>query len=295
MAYETFKVLIIEDNPVVQQFYKKLLQSQHYEVIVASNGEEGLRLAFTESVDVILLDILMPHMNGFEVCGRLRAAPRTADLPILMVTVLDDADARRRAMQMGADDFVTKTEPSAALDGRIKMHIKRRFLSLTRSWLADLPCGAIAENLIQAYLAANQPLAVCYLDVDGLAALNQFAGFGAGQRVLWQLARILIDLVENGAEGDYVAYYGRDDFVLLTGPSRAEALARATIQAFDGAMQAWGTGPLPGVPLTLSIGVVLIPGGRSLDLAQVHDLGRSLLRQAKVTPGSAYEVGRLTG
>jgi len=288
MGYEMFKVLLVDDDPQFLKAYSKVLEKQHYQVIQATDGKEGLQKAFQEAPDIVLLDIMMPEMDGHEVCARLRASPRTADLPIMMLTALTGVSARQTAREMGADDFISKGEPIGNLDGRIKMLIKRRILAHTRSWLAELPGSVAADNALRAYLKADFPLAACYLDIDGLAAFNEHAGFEMGDRVLWRLARILLEQVN---EGDFIGHYGMDNFILLTTPERAEPMAQAVIQSFNIAMRDWsGSAPAESGFPSLAIAIVIVPGGQSPHPGQVSDMAQSLLRQAKVDSGSSVRI-----
>ncbi|MDY7039339.1 MAG: response regulator [Chloroflexota bacterium] len=294
MAYEMFKVLIVDDDPLIMKLYTNTLEAQHYEIIQATNGEEALKKAFQESPDIILLDIMMPGMDGHEVCSRLRAAPRTSDLPIIMLTALSGVAARQKALEVGADDFMTKKEPPSNIDGRIKMLIKQRILAHTRSWLAELPGSVAADYSLRAQLATGLSLAVCYVNLDDLAEFNERAGFQEGDRVLWQLARILLEKVREGDEGDFTGHYGGDAFVVITTPQRAEPLSQSIIQAFDAVMREWSGGApsARGFP-TLSIAIIIIESGQSLHPAQIGGLGQSLLRQAKEEPGSTIRIAQL--
>jgi len=266
----------------------------HYETVEAASGKEGLEQAFREQPDVILLDIMMPGVDGYQVCSALRANPRTADLVILMLTNLSGVSAREKALEVGADDFITKGEPLGHLDGRIKTLIKQRILARAHSWLADLDGSVATDNVLRARLASGSPSAICYLDLNGLGAFDERAGYEAGERVLWQLARILRDQVRSEDGADYVGYYGADDFVVLTTPDRGEALARSIVEAFDRVAREWSgwTQPGEGVP-SLSAGVVVVEGGHPVHPGQVSQLGRTLLRQAKAEVKSAVRVGRL--
>ncbi len=310
MAYETFKILIVDDDPSVLTAFRWLLQKYHYEIVEASDGEQGLRKAFGESPDVVLLDLMMPEMDGYEVCRRLRAAPSTQDLPIIVLTALSGTEARERVREMGADDYMTKTESAEMLDGRIKMLFKQRLLVHTRSWLADLPGSAEVDRVLRGRLAVRAPLGICYLDLDGLATFNATAGYGEGDHVLWRLARILLDRVGEENQGDLVGYCGLDDFVLITSPDRAESLASSILESYSRVSQ----GVLP----RLSIGIVLIQDaqmlskqqngrlggvfsnqvstgtrGKSIHPGQVSGLGLSLLREAKAGQDASVRIAHL--
>ncbi|MGE3541930.1 MAG: response regulator [Candidatus Tectimicrobiota bacterium] len=104
----THTVLIVDDEPGGRDTLEALLIAEGYQLVFAENGPEALVQAVTFTPDVILLDVMMPGMDGFEVCHRLRRHPEVAEVPIIMVTALDDRDARLRGIAAGADDFITK-------------------------------------------------------------------------------------------------------------------------------------------------------------------------------------------
>jgi len=113
-------VLIVDDEPVGRDTLEALLAGQGHNLAFAANGAEALTQAAELFPDVILLDVMMPGMDGFEVCRRLRANPRLADVPVVMVTALDDRDSRLEGIEAGADDFVSKPFDRAELRARIK-------------------------------------------------------------------------------------------------------------------------------------------------------------------------------
>src|SRR3990172_10071623 len=103
----TATILIVDDTPAGRDTLEELLLAPVYHLEFACDGHEALAQAEAVSPDLILLDVMMPGMDGFEVCQRLRANPRLAEVPIIMVTALDDRDSRLRGIEVGADDFVT--------------------------------------------------------------------------------------------------------------------------------------------------------------------------------------------
>lgn len=116
----TSTILIVDDQSAGRETLEKLLVPQGYQVVHASNGVEALEKAALLRPDMILLDIMMPEMDGFEVCQRIRADPDLAEIPIVMVTALDDRDSRLRAIEAGADDFVSKPFDRAELRARVQ-------------------------------------------------------------------------------------------------------------------------------------------------------------------------------
>ncbi len=116
----TSTILIVDDVPTARKTLRVLLLNQGYDLALASNGAEALEMAEALNPDVILLDVMMPEMDGFEVCRRLRAMPELAEVPVIMVTALEDPESRLEAIEAGADDFITKPFDRVELRARIQ-------------------------------------------------------------------------------------------------------------------------------------------------------------------------------
>lgn len=113
-------ILIVDDHARARETLEALLVSGGYQLLFAASGAEALALAQQHQPDLVLLDVMLPQMDGFEVCVRLRADPRTAEVPIILVTALDDRESRVRGIESGADDFVSKPFDSAELRARVR-------------------------------------------------------------------------------------------------------------------------------------------------------------------------------
>src|SRR6266581_4735731 len=114
------RVLVVDDVEANVKLLEAKLSSEYFDVLSAYSGRTALQIADTELPDVILLDVMMPRMDGFEVCRRLKANPRTADVPVVMVTALSDVANRLRGLEVGADDFLTKPVNDIALFARVR-------------------------------------------------------------------------------------------------------------------------------------------------------------------------------
>lgn len=114
------KILVVDDDPVSRMTVEGLLAGEPYELYFASDGYEGIATATSLHPDVIMLDVMMPHMDGFEVCKRIRALPDIAEVPILLITSLIDQPSRISGLQAGADDFITKPYNSVELFARLQ-------------------------------------------------------------------------------------------------------------------------------------------------------------------------------
>ena len=114
------RILTVDDDPLLCDILEELLASAGYECYIALTGKEALRYLENETPDLILLDINMPDINGFEIARHVRADPRTGQLPIIMLTVRLDALSRKKGMEAGADDYITKPVTASDLLARIK-------------------------------------------------------------------------------------------------------------------------------------------------------------------------------
>ncbi|HEY6669408.1 MAG TPA: response regulator, partial [Methyloceanibacter sp.] len=104
----TGRVLVVDDILANVKLLEARLSAEYYDVFTAYSGEEALELLRTERVDVVLLDVMMPAMDGFEVCRRIKGCPRTMHVPVVMVTALDQTSDKVQGLEAGADDFITK-------------------------------------------------------------------------------------------------------------------------------------------------------------------------------------------
>ena len=122
-------ILVVDDEEIMREILQTLLSREGYEVRLAASGEEGLELARAIPFDAALVDIMMPGIDGFEVCERLKANPRTSHIPVVMVTALDQPSDRVRGLKAGADDFLTKPVNDLQLISRVKSLVRLKTLS----------------------------------------------------------------------------------------------------------------------------------------------------------------------
>jgi len=125
----TARVLIVDDIPTNVRLLEARLSAEYFEVLTASSGLEALRICAGEDVDIVLLDVMMPGMDGFEVCRRLKSDAHTSHIPVLMVTALDQPSDRVRGLEVGADDFLTKPVDDVQLMARVKSLVRLKALT----------------------------------------------------------------------------------------------------------------------------------------------------------------------
>ena len=122
------RVLVVDDLPQNVKLLEAKLASEYFDVITASGGAEALELIHSESPDIVLLDVMMPEMDGYEVCERIRADQTVAHLPVIMVSALSDISDRVRGLEAGADDFLSKPVNDVALFARVKSLVRVKMM-----------------------------------------------------------------------------------------------------------------------------------------------------------------------
>src|SRR5262249_11692670 len=137
------RVLVVDDVLPNVKLLAAKLSREYFDVITAQSGPDALRLVHEASPDIVLLDVMMPEMDGFEVCGRIRSDPATTHLPVVMVTALSDTANRVRGLEAGADDFLTKPVNDVALFARVRSLV--RLKRMMEEWrLREGGCGRFA-------------------------------------------------------------------------------------------------------------------------------------------------------
>ncbi len=230
----TARVLVVDDDEDIRSLVRITLELADYDVIAARDGVEGLELARTQSPDVILLDVMMPRMDGMEALAELRSDGRTSHLPILLLTARAQADQAVKGLNAGADDYITKPFNTEELAARVQAAVRRTGQQRARNPLTGLPGNERILAELTERLAADEPTALLYVDLDAFKPYNDYYGFLRGDAALRTLAELLttvcIDLDDPRA---FVGHVGGDDFVVLVDPDFALLTAQRICERFD--------------------------------------------------------------
>lgn len=230
------KILVIDDDRLIRHVICHTLETD-YEVVQASSGMEGLTLAQNRPPDLVLLDVMMPGMDGYEVCQRLRAQAAMLNTPVIMLTALDQVDAKIRGLNVGADDYLTKPFNLDELKTRVQAHLRRSARDLNASPLTFLPGNSAIEQTMIERIARKEPFAVLYIDLNHFKVYNDQYGWLKGDVVIKLLARAIQNAVAVHSNlNDFVGHIGGDDFVVVSTPNRAGKIAQDVINLFDGAI-----------------------------------------------------------
>ena len=122
------RILVVDDQAANVRLLEARLQAEYFDVCTASDGFEAIEVARNQQPDLILLDVMMPRMDGYETCGKLKADPSTRHIPVVMVTALDQREDRIRGLESGADDFLTKPIDDVALFARVRSLLRLKTL-----------------------------------------------------------------------------------------------------------------------------------------------------------------------
>jgi diguanylate cyclase (GGDEF)-like protein len=231
------RILVADDEPNLRDVLFLQLTRGGFDVLLAEDGQEALEIALREQPDLIVLDVMMPRMDGYEACRRLRAHYRTRHIPILILTAKGGGDEKLVGLEGGANDYVTKPWVREELVQRVKNHLEWSRNQRSVSPLTGLPGNLSIVTERQRRIDEGTAFAQIFLDLDNFKAFNDRYGFPVGDTAIEAVAEVLVEVVESqGKEGDFVGHIGGDDFVLLTEPERAEDLAEAVKIGLDARM-----------------------------------------------------------
>lgn len=301
-------ILVIEDEPAVARMLSETLLVEGYIPLLASTGEEGVDLASRESPELILLDLMLPGMDGFQVVASIRGTARTAHIPVVVVSARHDARDILRAFDSHVDDYLTKPFHGGELIARIRTQLRHARENNVSS-LTNLPAGLRVERAIEDRLASTGRWSILYLDMDNFKAYNDVYGFLHGNSLIQALARIVSETArELGGPSDFVGHIGGDDFIVITAPEYVSEICERVITRWTretraryapedlsrGAMVAMDRqGNRQFFPLvSLSIGVVTNERRPVTSLAEVSQIAAEVKRVAKSMPGCACYVDR---
>ncbi len=219
------RLLIVEDNTDLSDMLSAYFRVQNYEVLVANWGEEGLRLSQENSVDLVVLDIRLPDIDGYEVCRQLRLQRRTADIPIIFLTEKRDRVDKLQGLELGVVDYITKPFDIQELKLRVRNAINRANRQALINPVTDLPEGGIVDEKLSALLLSSSKWAALQLSVANLGSFREMYGFVAADDVLRAVTLMVKNAVrEYGSENDFIGHASAEDILIITTTTHAERI-----------------------------------------------------------------------
>ena len=293
------RILIVDDAMENIQILHHALQDE-YDVLFAMNGAKALQVAQNQLPDLILLDAVMPEMDGYAVCAALRASAVTRDIPIIFVTALKTPEDETRALDAGAADFISKPVNAAVVRARVRtqLTVKRQSDALRELTLTDGLTGVANRRAFDETLEtewrrcsrAQVPIALIMLDIDHFKHFNDAYGHQAGDACLQKTGAAMRRAAMRPQ--DMVARYGGEEFAILLPHENlagAEAVARKVLDEIS-AMQIAHAHSSAGPWVTVSMGVASVTPYEKQSPGMLIKNADALLYQAKADGRNRFAV-----
>ncbi len=302
-------VLVADDDADILRFVEVNLRLEGFDVVVAANGQEALDNALKLLPDLVLLDVMMPKLDGFEVCQRLRDDPRTKNISVIMLTAKSLSADKVVGLTAGADDYIIKPFDPIELVARVKSALRRAREMRSINPLTQLPGNVQVTEEVTRRSTSGKPFALMYIDLDNFKAFNDYYGFFRGDSAIRLLARCVSDSVQQNGEPDsFVGHVGGDDFIAIVDPPSSETAAKDIIAIWDREVQSLYD------PKDIEAGFIEVPDRRkqshsyglmtvSIGIAsnssrpinshwEASEIATEMKQFAKREPRSAYAVDR---
>jgi signal transduction histidine kinase/DNA-binding response OmpR family regulator len=299
------RVLVVDDDPSIRAICREVLEQSGYLVRDAGSADAALAEARRFRPDLILLDVMMPVIDGFRTAEHLRADPATGMTPLIFLSAKGETADKVRAFRSGAEDYIVKPFDSAELVARVAKALERQARELGASPTTQLPgADAIEAELDRRLRDQDETAVCCYLDLDNLKAFNDYYGYAKADGVIRQTGDLIRDVVARlGSPGDFIGHIAGDDFVLVVAGEHADQICTAICDRFDqliplyynrddrarGFIEAkdrWGTHRRFPI-MTVSIAAVTL-SARLCSFAEVAVRAADGKKLAKSLPGSVY-------
>jgi PleD family two-component response regulator len=295
------RLLVVEDDNDISNMLKIYFSGLGYDVDVAPRGSDALEKTRQVLPHLIVLDIMLPDIDGYEVCRTLRKNTRTSHIPVIFLTQKDERSDKLQGLELGADDYITKPFDIEELKLRVQGAIRRSEREALTDPRSGLPAGRLIEEQLRFTIRQN---GWAFIDIR-INYFDQFRdvyGFVAGDDVLRFAAMLMGEVVDElGTTGDFIGHAGGDNFVIITKEEMAEPI-RARLKARFAEevlshynfidrqqgfiMAANAEGQLEKTPLmTLSAGVVTPRQQAFADIREITELAAEIRRQD--LPGTA--------
>jgi diguanylate cyclase (GGDEF)-like protein len=227
------RLLIVEDDFDISNMLRIYFESQGFEAMVAPLGGEALEICRRQMPSLVILDVLLPDIDGYEVCRRLRSNLRTSHIPIIFLTQKDERSDQIAGYESGADDYVTKPFDLELLLLRVQGALRRAgWLSLT-SPVTGLPSSKLIEEQLR-QIIRRRDWSVLYVGINHLSEFNDVYGFVAGDDVLRFTAMLLNDVVDElGTGSDFIGHTGGDTFLVISTPEASPPIRSRLFERFN--------------------------------------------------------------
>jgi PleD family two-component response regulator len=293
----TGRILIVEDDQDISKMLRIYFESQGYEVLVSGRGGEALDVARKRLPNVVVLDIQLPDIDGYEVCRQLRSNLRTSHIPIIFLTQKDERSDRIAGLELGADDYITKPFDIEELRLRIQNAMKRAHDTSLTDPTTGLPSGKLIEEQLKR-LMSKPTWAILYIGINAIDVFNNVYGFIAKDDVLRFVGLVMSEAIDElGTAQDFIGHIGGDDFIIITSMEAVNAIKehleirfteevvsfydfKTREQGFVSYVNSEGKGSQAPL-MSLNVGKVSSADGPFTDIRQITEVAAEARRQAQ--------------
>lgn len=224
MLEEKSTILVVEDDVDVADMLNAYFRVQGYEAVTVYWGEEAVRVSTSNQPDLVILDIRLPDIDGYEVARRLRDNRRTADIPIIFLTEKRDRADRLQGLQLGADDYITKPFDIQELRLRVRNALRRSTISTLTNPVTGLAEGVLVDERLSECLD-ERDWALLLISLENLDNFRESYGFVASDDVQRAVSLMIHNALRGvGGPNDFLGHLGPSEFILVTSPGNISAL-----------------------------------------------------------------------
>lgn len=226
-------ILIVEDEIDIANMLRIYFSGQGYTMDVAHKGQDALNATRKQLPNLIVLDINLPDMSGYDVCRELRTTTRTSHIPIIFLTQKDERSDKIAGLELGADDYVTKPFDIEELKLRVQNAIAASARQKNVHPITNLPTGGLIEEYLRGLMRQTRPWAYIDVKIQQFDVFSEVYGWSAGDEVLRFMALLIGEVIDKyGTPDDYAGHPGRDNFVIITHADDVDALTENLARRF---------------------------------------------------------------
>jgi DNA-binding response OmpR family regulator len=294
------RILVVEDDPDISKMLKIYFDSQGYEVLAELRGGPALETCARKMPGVVVLDINLPDMNGYDVCKELRSNLRTKHIPIIFLTQKDERHDKIKGLEMGADDYITKPFDIEELKLRVQGAMRRAAYENLTHPITNLPSSKLIEEQLKA-IKNEQNWTLLYMGINHMEAFKEIQGIVALDDVLRFVKTLLTETVEaQGTLNDFIGHSGSNDFIVVTSPQAAPDICREVTSRFAREVQVFypfadrqrgkvvykdGQGNEREAPfMTLAVATLHGSEGPFADIREITEIAAEIRRQSPGCP-----------
>lgn len=224
MAETKTKILIVEDDLDLAEMLTAYFKVQDYDVLTAAWGKEALELVQSHSVALVMLDIRLPDIDGYEVCRQMRLQRKTQNVPIIFLTEKRDRVDKLQGLELGVVDYITKPFDVQELRIRVRNAISRAVRQTGSNPVTELPESEQADQRLGELLLTDDAWSVLLIDIKGMGNFRESYGFVAADDVLRAISMMIKNAVREMDGEDFVGHLAPEDFMVITTPEKVDKL-----------------------------------------------------------------------